>query len=125
MAPTDAAPPMLERRSVRNFHAVSLRMPPSPCGSWEATRRELGEYAYGVLSIDAIAVILGGLGSRHLGSGMWLAGLGLAAYVTLCFTLLIVGNLAIECLAGWWLGWLAHRRSRRPRRRYYWLRRRV
>jgi len=78
-----------------------------------------------VLSIDAIAVILGGLGSRHLGSGMWLVGLGLAAYVTLCFTLLIVGNLAIECLAGWWLGWLAHRRSRRPRRRYYWLRRRV
>ena len=92
MAPTEAAPPMLERRSARNSHAVSLRMPSSPCGSWEATRRELGEHAYGVLSIDAIAVILGGLGSRHLGSGMWLAGLGLAAYVTLCFAVLIGGH---------------------------------
>jgi len=38
---------------------------------------------------------------------------------------LIVGNLAIECLVGWWLGWLAQRRSCRPRRRYYWLRRRL
>ena len=78
-----------------------------------------------MLSIDAIAVILGGLASRHLGSGMWLAGLGLAAYITLCFAVLIVGNLAIECLAGWWLGWLARRRSRNPGRRYYWLRRRL
>ena len=41
------------------------------------------------------------------------------------FAVLIVGNLAIECLVGWWLGWLAQRRSCRPRRRYYWLRRRL
>ena len=100
-------------------------MPESRDGSWEATRRELAQQAYGVLSIDAIALVLGGLAARHLGSEMWLAGLGLAAYVTLCFALLIVVNLAIECLVGWWLGWVAQRRSCRPRRRYYWLRRRL
>jgi hypothetical protein len=86
-------------------------MPQSPCGSWETTRRELGHQASGVLQLAAVPVITGGLVSRHLGSGMWLAGLGLAAFVTLCFAMVILGNLAIECLAGWWLG---RRRSHRP-----------
>jgi hypothetical protein len=89
-----------------------------------STRRDLGEQAIGVLMMDVIVGVLGGLGSRHFRPGMWVAGLGLAAYVTVCFAVVIVGNLAIESLAGWAFGWLAHRRSCTPRRRYYWLRRR-
>lgn len=64
--------------------------------SWEEIRRELGEHAYGVLAIDVIAVLIGGVASRHFGSGMWLAGAGLAAYVTLCFVVLIAGDFAIQ-----------------------------
>jgi hypothetical protein len=72
-------------------------------------RRELGEYAYGVLLIDAIAVILGGgLGSRHLGREMWLVGLGLAAYVTICFAVLIAGDLTFQ----WGIRWGSNRRGR-------------
>jgi hypothetical protein len=71
--------------------------------TWDPrTRRELTEYAYGILTLDTIAVVVGGVASRHLGAEMWLVGVGLGAYVSLCALILILGDLAIQRVIDQW-----------------------
>ena len=53
--------------------------------------------------IDLIAIGLGGLASRPMGPFAWKIGIGLAVYVTVCFAVLIAGNLAAESFANWWI----------------------
>ena len=70
---------------------------------WDArTRRDLTEYAYGILSLDNIAVFAGGVASRDFGAEMWLVGVGLGAYVSVCAVLLILGDLAIQRVIDRW-----------------------
>jgi hypothetical protein len=71
--------------------------------AWDPrTRRQLAEYAYGILAIATIPVVAGGLVSRHLGAEMWLVGMGLGAYVSVCAVILIIGDLAIQRVIDWW-----------------------
>ena len=66
------------------------------------TRRELTEYAYGILTVDAIAVVIGGVASRHFGAEMWLVGAALGAYVGLCACIVILGDLTIQRVIDRW-----------------------
>ena len=78
-------------------------MTESPCRNWTDARREPWDRAFAVLSLDTIPVAIGGIVSRHLGPEMWLMGIGVAAWVTLCFAVLILGDLALRCVLGcWW-----------------------
>jgi hypothetical protein len=72
-------------------------------GSSIETRRELAQLTWAVLLIDAIAIGLGGLASRPMGPFAWKVGVGLAVFVTLCFAVLIAGNLVVESFANWWI----------------------
>jgi hypothetical protein len=81
-----SAPPRLDRR-----------------GSWVDTRRELARIAWAVLLIDVIAIGLGALADRAMGGDVFFLGLVLAGVVTLVFTLIIVGNLAIEYAMHRWM----------------------
>ena len=74
---------------------------PSPT-SWAETRREVGEMGIAVLSIDVIALCVGGLISRALGAEMWMLAAVVAAYVTLCFAVLISANIAVAYGLEWW-----------------------
>lgn len=38
-----------------------------------------------------------------MGPFAWKIGIGLAVYVTVCFAVLIAGNLAAESFANWWI----------------------
>jgi hypothetical protein len=73
-------------------------------GTWTETARELRQIAWAVLLIDLIAIGVGALASRSMGESAFLIGIGLALFVTLCFGLIVAGNLAAESLANWWLG---------------------
>jgi hypothetical protein len=77
-------------------------------GSWIDTRRELAQLAWAVTLIDLVAVGIGALASRPMGPAAFKLGLLLAGFVTLCFALLVAGNLAVERLHHWWT-------TRRPR----------
>lgn len=72
-------------------------------GNWTDTRRELGQLAWAVLLIDLIAIGLGALAARPMGPFAFKVGLGLAGFVTVCFVVLIAGNLVVESLVNWWL----------------------
>jgi len=76
--------------------------------------KDLREFAWGVAYIDLIVIVGGGLGSRHFGPGMWIAGAGLAAYVTCCFGLVVGANVAIQAVVDWHS---ARKRRRETRRR--------
>ena len=80
-------------------------------GSWIDTRRELGQLAWAVLLIDAIAIGLGALAARPMGSFAFKVGVALAVFVTVAFGFVVVGNLAIESMANWWI----NRRNRQQR----------
>lgn len=71
-------------------------------GSWIETRRELGQLTWAVLLIDVIAVGLGALASRAMGTFALKVGVGLAAFVTTTFVLLAAGNLGVEAIAHRW-----------------------
>ena len=71
-------------------------------GSWADTRRELAQLSWAVLLIDAIAIGLGALASRPMGSFALKVGFGLAIFVTVCFAVVILGSLGVESIAGWW-----------------------
>ena len=73
--------------------------PPDP--AWVETRRELGQLLWALLLIDAIAIGLGALAARPLGAFAYKVGLGLAAFVTVCFLVLILGNLAVAAIFEW------------------------
>ena len=71
--------------------------------AWDPrARREFVEYAYGILAIGTIPVVVGGLVSRYLGAEMWLVGIGVGAYVSLCALILILGDLAIQRVIDQW-----------------------
>ena len=72
-------------------------------GSWIDTRRELGQIVWAVLVIDLIAIGLGALASRTMGSDVLVLGFVLAGIATLVFVVIVVGNLVIEHLANWWI----------------------
>lgn len=77
-----------------------MREPRDP--GWAQTWRELGQLAWALLLIDLIAIGLGALAARPMGSLAHKVGFGLAIFVTLCFTFLIAGNLLVAWLAWWW-----------------------
>ena len=52
--------------------------------------------AIAVLLLDTIPIGLGGLIARTLGREMWVVGAGVAVWVTICFAVLIGGNVALE-----------------------------
>ena len=81
-------------------------------GSSDATWRELREFSIAILSIDVIAIGLGGLLTRPMGREMWMVGAVVAGYVTLSFAVLIGGDLAIGAMHQRWVT----RRERRRRR---------
>lgn len=87
-----------------------MRAPRDP--SWIETWRELGQIGWAILLIDVIALALGFLAARPMGSFAQKVGLGLAAFVTVCFLFLIGGNLLIAGVAWWW-----HKRRRATIRR--------
>ena len=72
-------------------------------GSWIDTRRELGQIAWAVMLIDAIAIGLGALASRAMGREVFFLGFVLAGFVTVVFAVIVVGNLVIEHLANRWI----------------------
>jgi hypothetical protein len=72
-------------------------------GTWIDTRRELAQMAWAVLLIDAIAIGLGALASRPMGSFAFKVGVGLAVFVTVCFAFVIGGNLIVEAFVHRWL----------------------
>ena len=71
-------------------------------GSWIDTRRELAQLVWAVLLIDLIAIGLGALFSRSVGTFAIRIGVGVAIFVTACFALIVAGNLAVELVAHWW-----------------------
>lgn len=71
-------------------------------GSWADTRRELAQLAWAVLLIDAIAIGLGALAARPMGSFALKVAFGLAIFVTVCFAGIVLGNLGVESIASWW-----------------------
>ena len=70
--------------------------------SWLETRRELGLLAWAVLLIDLIALGLGALAARSMGAFAYKVGLGIAIFVTICFIVLVGGNLVVAILARLW-----------------------
>ena len=72
-------------------------------GSWSDTRQELGQLAWAILLIDLIAIGLGALASRPMGPFALKIGIGLAVFITVCFAVIIGGNLAIEAIADRWM----------------------
>ena len=78
-------------------------------GNWIDTRRELGQIVWAVLLIDLIAIGLGALASRTMGSDVLVLGFVLAGIATVVFVVIVAGNLVIEYLANWWIT-RAHRR---------------
>lgn len=92
--------------SKRDKTPAPLMRPPDP--AWVETRRELGQLLWALLLIDAIAIGLGALAARPMGAFAYKVGLGLAAFVTVCFLVLILGNLAVAAVFEW-------RRKRRRR----------
>ncbi|MEX2179580.1 MAG: hypothetical protein WD801_12770 [Gemmatimonadaceae bacterium] len=77
-----------------------MKAPPDP--SWQQTWRELRLLAWAILLIDLIAIGLGFLAARPMGSSAPKVGVGLAVFVTVCFTVLIGGNLLAAWLMWWW-----------------------
>lgn len=67
-----------------------------------ATRRDLGQLAWAVLLIDLIALGLGALAARSVGGGAYWIGVGLAAFVTVAFLLVVALNLGAVGLARLW-----------------------
>jgi hypothetical protein len=88
-------------------------MTASARGSSDATWRELREFSVAILSIDVIAIGLGGLLSRSMGVEMWMVGAVVAAYVTLSFAVLIGGDLAIGAMHQRWVATRERRRRSR------------
>jgi hypothetical protein len=70
---------------------------------WSDTRQELGQLVWAILLIDLIAVGLGALASRSMGPFALKVGIGLAVFITVCFAVIIGGNLAIEAIAHRWM----------------------
>lgn len=87
---------------------LAVKAPRDP--AWVETWRELGQLGWAILLIDLIAVGLGFLAARPMGPFARKAGLGLAAFVTVCFAVLIGANLLIATIAWWW----RRRRDRIP-----------
>lgn len=75
-----------------------------PDPGWAQTWRELREFAWALLLIDLIALGLGALAARPMGAFAYKVGVGLAAFVTLCFMFLIGSNLLIAWVIWWWRG---------------------
>lgn len=71
-------------------------------GTWIDTRRELAQLAWAVFLIDLVAIGLGALFSRSVGTFAIRLGVGVAIFVTFCFGLIVAGNLAVEQVAHWW-----------------------
>lgn len=67
-----------------------------------ATWRELRQVAGMLLLIDLIAIGLGALAARPMGAFARLVGVGLAAFVTLCFAVLVGTNLLAAWFTWWW-----------------------
>jgi hypothetical protein len=84
----------------------SSRLPPPPDPGWQQTWRELRELAWAIFLIDLIAIGLGFLAARPMGSFAQKVGVGVAVFVTVCFAVLIGGNL----LVAWFLWWRQKRR---------------
>ena len=82
-------------------------------GSWTETRRELAQLIWAIALIDVISIGLGALASRAMGAFALKVGVGLAAFATVAFVALVLGNLGAEFLAHRWLD----RDRRRPRSR--------
>lgn len=78
-----------------------LDMSRSSCGPWDQIRRDLADRAYGILLVDLIPIGTGALASRYLGGDMWGLGLAVAAWVTVCFAVVLLGDLALQCALGW------------------------
>ena len=66
------------------------------------TRRELAQIAWAVLLLDLIAVGLGFLAAPYMGAEARWVGVGLAAWVTLVFVVLVSLNLLVVWVAGAW-----------------------
>ena len=70
--------------------------------SWAETWRELGQLAWAIFVIDLVAVGLGALAARPMGEVARAVGVGLAVFITMCFLVLIGGNLLIASAVWWW-----------------------
>lgn len=70
--------------------------------SWVETWRELRQLAWAIFLIDLIALGLGALAARPMGAFAQKVGIGLAIFVTLCFAILIGGNLIVATVVWWW-----------------------
>ena len=71
------------------------------------TRRELAQIAWAVMLLDLIAVGLGFLAAPYMGAGARWIGVGIAAWVTLVFAVLVSLNL----LVAWVVSYFNKRRA--------------
>ncbi len=72
-------------------------------GSWAETRHELGQFLWAVALIDVIAIGLGVLAARPMGSFAIKVGVGLAIFATVVFALFVGASLGVEWMANWWV----------------------